>query len=136
MVASESAALLIAASDTTSMTLVYLTYLLGLNPGIQKKLQLELDANFAADYLPFVNELDRLPYLNAVIKEIIRIQPAVPGDLPRKVPAGGTVLNNYSLPANCTVFCQSYSINRLDIFGKDADTFNPERYMNDNETPG
>lgn len=138
MVSSESAALLIAGSDTTSMTLVYLTYLMALDTNIQKKLQAELDQHFNdPDYLPFSAELDRLPYLNAVIKEIIRLNPAVPGLLERRVPAGGANLHDYFLPANTTVSCQSYSINRLEnVFGIDAATFNPDRYLNDNETPG
>lgn len=80
LVASEAAALLIAGSDTTSMTLVYLTYLLALNPRIQTRLQAELDAALPdREHLPFVNELDRLEYLGAIIKEILRLHPAVPG---------------------------------------------------------
>lgn len=82
LVASEAAALLIAGSDTTSMTLVYLTYLLALNPHVQVRLQAELDGALPdRDHLPFVNELDRLQYLGAVIKEILRLHPAVPGKL-------------------------------------------------------
>lgn len=136
MVASEASALLIAGSDTTSMTLVYLTYLLALHPQFQTKLQVELDSHFSdRDYIAVVSELDRLPYLNAVIKEILRLNPAVPGDLPRRVPKGGVVLENYVLPEMTTAFCQSYSINRIqEVFGADAESFNPSRYMDDNET--
>ncbi|KAL8276178.1 hypothetical protein RQP46_011436 [Phenoliferia psychrophenolica] len=123
LVACEAAALLIAGSDTTSMTMVYLTYLLALNPQVQERLQAELDAALPdRDHLPVVSELDRLRYLGAVIKEILRLHPAVPG----------AVLDGFLLPGGTTVTCQPYSINRIPaVFGDDADHLNPDRFLDE-----
>lgn len=86
------------------MTLVYLTYLLALNPHIRERIQAELDAALSdRDHLLFVNELDRLQYLGVVIKETLRLHPAVSGDLPRWVPGGGAVIDGFFLPGKVPV---------------------------------
>lgn len=133
LVASEASALLIAGSDATSMTLVYLTYLLALNPHIRERIQAELDAALSdRDHLLFVNELDRLQYLGVVIKETLRLHPAVSGDLPRWVPGGGAVIDGFFLPGKTVISCQPYSMNRIpDVFGQDSDSVNPDRFIDE-----
>jgi len=46
-------------------------------PDVQKKAQAELDA-FLGDRLPDFDDLNSLPYVNAVIKETLRWQPVTP----------------------------------------------------------
>jgi cytochrome P450 len=44
-------------------------------------------------------ELEKLPMLNAVIREVLRLYPPIPSPLGRVVPPGGTTLGNYYIPA-------------------------------------
>lgn len=74
----------------------------------------------------------KLPILNATIKEILRYYSAVPGPLPRYVPAGDGLLvdDKYVIPAGTQVSLQAYTVHRnRSIYGDDADEFNPDRWL-------
>jgi len=49
-----------------------------LYPSIQRKAQAEVDAVVGADRLPTFEDLDHLPYVDAVCKEVLRWLPVVP----------------------------------------------------------
>jgi cytochrome P450 len=105
----EAHGLIIAGSDTTAITLTYLIWAVSSRPTLMEQLQEEVSA------LPtgFVDaELEKLPLLNAVIEETLRLYGAVPGSLPRMVPPSGTTLGGYYCPAGTTVTTQSYSTHR------------------------
>lgn len=81
-----------AGSDTTSITLSAILYHLLKNPKTMRKLREELD-NAAkdgriSDPITF-KEAQDLPYLQAVVKEGLRIHPATGFTMPRIVPSGG-----------------------------------------------
>lgn len=74
--------------------------------------------------------LDKLPYLEAVVSEGLRCFPAIPMSLPRYVPAGGRVIDEYEIPAGTVVSCQAQSVHMLneDVF-PDAEKFEPKRWL-------
>ncbi|KAK7753074.1 hypothetical protein SLS62_005024 [Diatrype stigma] len=83
----EALAMCFAGTDTTSFALSLGAYHLVSNPTKLQTLREELDgvpAN-AAGLLEY-RDVRALPYLTAVIKEILRISPPVPGIIPRRVP--------------------------------------------------
>ena len=47
-------------------------------PEVQKQAQAEIDAVIGTDRLPTLADRDRLPYVNALVKEILRWNPVVP----------------------------------------------------------
>ena len=70
------ATLLFAAAHlTTAHTFSWTLFLLSQHPDVLQKLQTELRSKVAAE-IPTLEELDRLPYLDAVIKESMRVLPA------------------------------------------------------------
>ena len=70
------ATLLFAAAHlTTAHTFSWTLFLLSQHPDVLQKLQMELSTKVAAD-IPTLEELDGLPYLDAVIKESMRVLPA------------------------------------------------------------
>ena len=58
-------------------------------PEVQRRGQAEIDAVVGPDRLPTFDDRDRLPYVNAMVKEIIRWAPPVP-------------MGAYALPAPAT----------------------------------
>jgi cytochrome P450 len=57
-------------------------------PEVQRKAQAELDAVIGRDRLPDFDDLDSLPFINAVVKETMRWQPVLPmGESPNEIPS-------------------------------------------------
>ena len=84
--------LLLAGTDTTSLTLTMATYHVLRDPNILRKLQAELrEAMPRKDTQLEYAELEKLPYLRAVIRETLRTSAVVPGHLPRVVPSEGAL---------------------------------------------
>ncbi|KAF7592007.1 hypothetical protein BBP40_000787 [Aspergillus hancockii] len=111
--------------DTTGDGLCFLMYQLSLpsSQHIQQRLHLELVQNPIA-------KLDELIFLDAVVKEGLRLFPPIPMSLPRYVPDGGRTISGYDIPAATIVSCQAYSIHRINdsVFPK-PDEFVPERWL-------
>jgi cytochrome P450 len=108
------------------------------HPRVYQRLQAELDGATAANRLsrPLIRESEAraLPYLQAVIREGLRLFP--PGSLPpffKQVPAPrGDTLCGYDLPGGTwvAVGCAVYGLNRDNGFwGADGDVFRPERWL-------
>lgn len=71
-----------------------------------------------------------LPYLQAVIKEGLRIFPPVVGLMSKEVPAAGDVINGIFVPGGTKIGFGAYGIYRNKaIWGEDADSFRPERWL-------
>lgn len=71
-----------------------------------------------------------MPYLQAVIKEAMRIYSPVGMSLPRTVPQGGATLAGIHFPAGTDVGINPWVAHRnTEVFGSDADTFRPERWL-------
>lgn len=78
----EASNLIIAGSDTTAVTLTYLVWAVLKNSEVKSKLVAEVA--ILGDN-PLSKETNALPYLQAVIKETLRLYGAAPGSLPRTV---------------------------------------------------
>lgn len=83
------AANMVAGSDTTAISLSAVLYYLLLNPGCLQKLRSEIDTFPAA---PSFKTTQQMPYLQAVLKEALRIHPATGLPLERVVPEGGATI--------------------------------------------
>ncbi|KAK7222829.1 hypothetical protein V2G26_010832 [Clonostachys chloroleuca] len=126
-----------AGSDTTAISLRTIFYHVLKVPGCYEKLMGELVAaeanNQFADLetrLVSWNEAQKLPYLDAVIKESLRIFPAVGLSMERVVPPKGAVIAGNFVPGGTIVGCSPWVINyRKDVFGDDVDQFRPERWV-------
>ena len=130
----------VAGADTTASTLRgTMLYLLS-HPRIYAKLQNEVDTALAdglADPSSVVvpdSVVRKMPYLQAIIRESIRIHPPVTDELPKVVPRGGQTVTvdgePVYLPGGTNVGIAILGMfRRRDIFGDDVDLFRPERWL-------
>jgi len=80
------------------------------------------------------NEGYKMKYLQACIKESMRIHPALGQILPRIVPAGGVHLCGKYIPGGTEVGCNAWTVHRdRAVFGDDVDDWIPERWLDTNE---
>ncbi|GAB1311344.1 hypothetical protein MFIFM68171_01554 [Madurella fahalii] len=122
-----------AGTDTTAGALSVIIYYLMKNPEVLRKLLRELqDAGLSPDSVSPIryNQVEGLPYLDAVIKEALRLHAALGTLLERKVPPQGCTLAGVHLPGGTVVGFAPYVIHRDEAyFGRDADVFRPERWL-------
>ena len=126
-----------AGSDTTAITLRAILYYTLKHPRVMQKLQHELTTAQAAGLIsaPAVSwkqSQDHLPYLDAVIKEAMRLHPAVGLLLERIVPPEGLQLPEGGpfLPGGTIVGANPWIVHRHPgVFGGDVEEFVPERWM-------
>jgi cytochrome P450 len=119
-----------AGGDTTSAIMRAVTYHLAKHPKAYQDLVSELDsANLS---LPAQwKDIRNLPYLDAVLRETMRISPGLAMILERVVPHGGfTLPDGRFIPAGTVVGINPAVTNHdYRVFGHDADSFDPNRWL-------
>merc|ERR1712050_157113 len=119
---------LIAGRDTTAQALSWTFYCLATHPEAELEARREI-TKVCGDRDPQYEDLKRLPYLDAVLKESLRLYPAVPIDT-KYVEEDDTWPDGSKVKAGSLVLYMIYSMNRdPDVWGQDAATFRPERWL-------
>ncbi|KAF2401263.1 cytochrome P450 [Trichodelitschia bisporula] len=132
--ASECADHLLAGIDTTSDTLMFLIWALSRSENriYQERLIQEVrgipTAVLNVDGIPSVEPCGRLPYLDAVIKETLRLYAPLPSSEPRSFHAA-TTIDGYHIPKGTIVSMAPYSLHRNPLVFTDPLKFNPERWL-------
>ena len=99
------------------------------NPRVYSKLLAEI-AN-ASPSSPIQDaEARNLPYLQAVIKEGLRIFPPVTGLMTKEVPPGGDTIHSLFLPEGTKIgYCAWGVFRDKETWGEDSNVFRPERWL-------
>ncbi|KAF5321513.1 hypothetical protein D9619_001359 [Psilocybe cf. subviscida] len=146
--------ILLAGHETSATSLCWVLLELAKNPDVQTKLRDEIRATEHAiaarggsDFS--ATDMDNMSYLNAVIKESMRIHPAVYHNyrqsvkddlLPLSTPIQGTdgiARTSLPVPKGMKMILSIAGYNRnAEVFGEDADVFNPDRWLDSNEKKG
>ena len=133
-IAAECADQLLAGIDTTSNTLMFLIWALSLpeNRVYQEKLISEvskIDASLLdQNGIPLVQATDSLPYLDALMKETLRLYVTLPASEPRSLPVD-SVIDGYHIPARVVVGMSPYCLHRNAQVFPEPSKFNPERWF-------
>jgi len=118
-----------AGSETTSTTLTWWALTMIAFPEVQRKAQAELDDMVGRDRLPTFEDAPRLPYMGAVIKEILRWRPAVPLGVPHAATEDDWYEDMF-IPKGTICVPNAWHCNHdRSVFGEDADEFRPERHL-------
>uniref|UniRef100_A0A8C6TA73 Cytochrome P450, family 27, subfamily A, polypeptide 7 n=1 Tax=Neogobius melanostomus TaxID=47308 RepID=A0A8C6TA73_9GOBI len=121
------AELLLAGVDTTSNTLTWALHLLSLNPEAQDRLHREV-SQIQPD--PPAEEITRLPYLKATIKETLRMYPVVPLNA-RVFSEKDVVIAGYHFPKKTPFTFHHYAISLDEQTFPAPLSFRPERWLRD-----
>src|SRR6266480_4205326 len=121
---------LAAGHETTAITLVWTFYLLAQYPQVRIKLQDEI-RSVLAGRAPTLDDLAKLPYLDWVLNESMRLYP--PAWLQMRFVARETDLDGVRLPVGTLVILSQWVIHRLPTIWRDAEAFKPERWDPANE---
>lgn len=123
-----------AGSDTTAISLRSILYYMLKNPHVLERVLAEIDTvvgdrDCDVDPISYA-ESNQMLYFQAVLKEAMRMHPAVGLLLERKVPMGGLHIAGQWLPGGTVVGICPWVLHRDQrVFGKDADSFRPERWL-------
>ncbi|KAK1468967.1 hypothetical protein CMEL01_00734 [Colletotrichum melonis] len=124
---------IIAGSDTTATAIRATLLYIITNPRVHNKLLAEILSKYnTTARRPIISDAEarNLPYLQAVIKEGLRIFPPVAGLMAKQAPPEGDTWNGVFIPGGTRVGWSSWAMfRRPDVFGEDADEFRPERWL-------
>lgn len=121
-------ALILGGSDTSSGTLTWAISLLLNNRQVLKKAQEELDQNIGLNRQVEESDIKSLVYLQAVIKETLRLYPAGPLLGPRESLEDCTVAG-YHVPARTRLIVNLWKIHRDPRIWEEPSAFRPERFL-------
>lgn len=136
-VVQECITLVVAGSETTSVALRMAMLCLLTTPSAYRKLQAEIDGFFAdkksandSDSVISYADAKTLPYVQAVIREAMRLWPPSAGLFSKQVPDDGDTVHGFFLPPGTEVGqCVMGCGRDPRLWGADAHVFRPERWF-------
>ncbi|KAI6355125.1 hypothetical protein MCOR25_008330 [Pyricularia grisea] len=132
---SNTGTLVVAGAETTSSALSAILFYLLKTPKTLQKLVDEVRGAFETEIDIKFLDLQNLTYLNACIREGLRMYPPLATGFPRITPPQGTVLFGEYLPPKPQTIIDiwQWPMSRSNEYFKDADKYVPERWMSDPE---
>ena len=101
-------------------------------PEVQRRAHAEIDAVVGRARLPTYADAARLPYVRAIIREVLRWRPTLRLGLAHRV-AEDDWYDGMFIPKGATCMANIWHCNHdRAVFGDDADEFKPERHLGDN----
>jgi cytochrome P450 len=126
----EALTIVLAGHETTANALTWALYLLAQNPGVEAKLQQEVDRVLAGS-IPALDDLKQLPYTEMVLKEAMRLYP--PAWSVSRQTQEATELAGYPIRRKSMVIISIYAAHRDKRFFPNPEKFDPERFTPENE---
>lgn len=116
-----------AAVDTTMATMCTFVLAMVLHPEVQAKAQKELHAVIGTERLPNFSDRPVLPYIECILKEVIRWQPIVPTSVPYMASQDADY-EGYHIPKGSILIANSWAISRDEKLYQSPEAFIPERF--------
>ncbi|KAF3481177.1 NADPH cytochrome P450 [Arthroderma uncinatum] len=121
-------------SNTAAGLISFVLYYLLKNPEEMAKARREIDAVLGSNSQITAQDLSKLPYLDAILMETLRLSATAPGFLVEPIPSdnAGVVMlagDKYQIPKDQTVIVLLAAVNRDPDVYEDPEAFRPERMM-------
>ncbi|KAJ1107357.1 hypothetical protein NDU88_004748 [Pleurodeles waltl] len=117
--------------ETVPMIMTHgILYLLK-HPDVQKNVHEEIDREIGQHCNPSYEDRNKMPYTNAVIHEILRIADIFPMGINHAV-VSNTQFRGYTIPKGTDVMYLLSTVLKDRKYFKDPDSFNPERFLDEN----
>lgn len=116
-----------AGTDTSAVTIEWALAELINNPTILRKARDEIDMVVGKDRLVEESDIPNLPYLQAIVKETLRIHPTGPM-IPRESTEDCKIMG-YDIPAGTRLFVNVWALGRDPNYWKEPLVFRPERFI-------
>ncbi|KAF9620417.1 hypothetical protein IFM89_012594 [Coptis chinensis] len=122
--------MILAACDITTVTLTWVLCLLLNNKHVLKRAQTELDTQVGKDRQVDDSDIKNLPYIQAIIKETMRLYP--PGPVFERECSEDCEVGGFRVPAGTRLWINLWKLQRdPNVWPKDPQEFQPERFFND-----
>ncbi|OQE34915.1 hypothetical protein PENCOP_c015G06813 [Penicillium coprophilum] len=115
-------------ADTTVSSIASFFLAMALFPEVQRKAQEEIDTVLGSNRLPQFQDRDDLPYINALVKEVLRWHPVVPMSVAHTSTQDDTC-EGYFIPKGSSVLTNVWAYTHDPTVYHDPMTFKPERFL-------
>lgn len=119
--------MLLGGSDTSAVTLEWTMSNLLNHPSVLQKAKAELDAQVGQQTLVDEPDLSKLPYLQKIITETLRLCPSAPMLVPH-LTSDDCTIGGYDVPRDTIVLVNAWAIHRDPKLWDAAERFKPERF--------
>ncbi|EGG15618.1 cytochrome P450 family protein [Cavenderia fasciculata] len=125
---------ILAGTDTSASSIEWFMLFMANNPTIQQKVFNELESVIGqGNKVVGIDHQMQTPYLNAVIKEVLRIKPIAPMGLPR-IAKESIQIDDLFIPKGTQLIQNIYSLHHDESYWGNPSTFMPERFLDQNHT--
>jgi cytochrome P450 len=115
-----------AGHEGTAITVTYMMCELSRNHRVMDRLRQEL---LTLRTSPSAQDIEALPFLDAVLLETMRLYPAAFGPFPRNVPMKGATLGGFHVPGGTTVSASVYCLHQNPAVFPSPDQWLPDRWI-------
>ncbi|KAL3450266.1 putative cytochrome P450 oxidoreductase OrdA-like protein [Aspergillus insuetus] len=121
-------------ADTTVSTILSFFLTMALFPDVQKRAQEEIDRVVGRGRLPEFTDREKLPYVDALVKEALRWHPIGPMGLPHRTTADD-VYKGYLIPKGSLILPNIWAFCHDPTSYANPMTFNPSRFLGETPEP-
>ncbi|KAF8524233.1 cytochrome P450 [Gautieria morchelliformis] len=114
--------------DTTTAAVTTFILTMCLHPHVQTKAQQELDTVIGAGRLPQLADRESLPYVNACVREMLRLYPVAPLGFAH-LASEDDYYDGYHIPKGTTLISNIWAMSHDPTIYKDPEEFKPERFL-------
>ncbi|XP_078600500.1 steroid 17-alpha-hydroxylase/17,20 lyase-like [Branchiostoma floridae x Branchiostoma japonicum] len=114
--------------ETSTTTLRWILAFLLHHPEVQKRIQAEMQQVLCANDPVRLSDRERLPYLEATIREVLRMRPVAPLAIPH-VAIRDSSVGDFDVPQGTRVMFNVWAIHHDERHWTDPATFNPDRFL-------